>query len=712
MKSPNINSGRQEKATAGWLRGVNSVRNPWNLPADQLKWGVNISVRGGIVQTRPGQAMRLSLPPGNLQGGCFFTGNRQFQAASTTLSAGGTATTAATIYNYDGTASLASELPYLVFAVGGSVYFAPFPLTQPDNWEDYRLTDISLDPTASEVVFLVASQTATLSAGGNVTVTPSNNLLLIQDGSSSPAYWDGSNTTGGQSTSIPIGYWMAFSGNRLWIANGNIVFASDLGNPLGWSERNQGTGRGDFYFSRPVTGMVDYVGQNNDTRLVVFTDRATFSLASGVLQRSEWVSTPNFQNTLFPTVGCVAGKSIAFQAGLLWWYSQGGLVNANVAASAYLSSQVLYKDVEMSRVKRLFPDNISNICSASFENFLLCSVPYLEPIPSATMVLDYAPQSELGQAQSTPAWAGVWTGTRPIEWATGIVGNQPRCFHFSVDYVSTNDGSFNHVWECFLPERVDSYLQINPDGTSTTKYNRIYCQVETGLMGDGLDKKELAYAEIEASQIGGTVDMKVSYRGSKGQYLPILNKRILAVNDSYQYENTPLASKIEALGLLRTQYRSLSTEEVQRDSGITTCESKHTLNIDKAFSFLVEWCGEMGIEAIRCFMDPHSQKSVGKPEADETAPCIVGEDGVGQLSTLLPTPYDQPAKAQQSWYASATRTITLACGAGSTSFTVSATATASAQSFVSLANAQQQAGVFASQAAQSAANNYRLQNPC
>ena len=364
------------------------------------------------------------------------------------------------------------------------MYFAPFPLTQPANWDDYKLSGIQLDPTTPEVVFTVATQTSTLSSGGNVTVTPANRIVIIQDGVSSPGYWDGSNTTGGESKDIPIGYWMAFSGNRLWVSSGNTVLASDLGNPLGWSERLSGAGRGDFTFPRTVTGMVDYVGQNNDTRLIVFTDRSTYSLASGVLARDQWVSTTNFQNTLFPTIGCIAGKSIAFQAGLLWWYSQGGLVNANVAASAYLSSQVLFKDVEMAKVKRLTPSNLSSVCAAAFENYLLVSLPYLEPLPSSTMVLDYAPASELSQGQ-IPAWSGVWTGTRPIEWAGGVVGKQPRLFHFSVDYVNTNDGSFNHVWESFLPERVDSYLQINPDGTTTTKYSRIYCQAETGLMGDG-----------------------------------------------------------------------------------------------------------------------------------------------------------------------------------------------------------------------------------
>ena len=72
MKSPQVTSGRIVKATSGWFAGVNSIRNPWALQENQFAWGQNVQVRGGIVQTRPGQRMRLSLPAGNFQGGIFL----------------------------------------------------------------------------------------------------------------------------------------------------------------------------------------------------------------------------------------------------------------------------------------------------------------------------------------------------------------------------------------------------------------------------------------------------------------------------------------------------------------------------------------------------------------------------------------------------------------------------------------------------------------
>lgn len=709
MKSEQITKGRLQKTSAGWQHGVNSVRNPWTLQEDQFKWGVNVTVRGGIVQTRPGYAMRLSLPPGNLQGGVIFSANKIYQSASTTTtSAGVEITTKQTIYDYQGNPNGASELTYIVFCVDGNVYFSPFPLTQPKNWNDYRLTNIKLDPSVSQVYFNIATQSATVTAGGNVTVTPSHRVVVIQDGINHAGYWDGSDATGQISPDIPVGTWMAYSGNRLWVANGNIVSASDLANPLSWIERTQGAGRGDFSFPRPVTGMVDYIGQNNDTRLYVFTDQASYSLASGVLDRSQWANTSNFQSTLYPTLGCVAGNSITFQSGMMWWYSQGGLVSTDVAATSYLSSQVLYKDVEMAKAKRFMAANTSGICSASFEYYVLVSIPYLEPLNSTTMVLDYAPASEWTQSR-VPAWAGVWTGTRPVNWATKIIENQPRIFQFSIDYAPTSDGSFNHLWEAFVPGQQDTYLDIRPDGSVRELYSRIYGQMETALLGDTMDLKQFVYGEIECSQISGDVDVMVSFRGSRGPYSKILATKLQAVSYAYQYANSYDADAVNELGILRTQYRRLITENRQRDIEATTCESRNALDIDKAFSFLIEWCGQFGVEAVRIFMDPWSEKSIGTPNSNETISCAVAEDGSSQTFSLLPAPEEQPSPTV-SWSSTQTVTVPGYCPSAPTTVKATATATATAISFISLADAANQAKTMATNEATVAVNQYLTTN--
>jgi len=691
-----------QKTSAGWIHGVNSVRNAWGLPEDQFKWGVNTSIRGGVVQTRPGQAMRLSLPPGNFQGGIVFNANKVYAAATSTTLNDIVTNTVQTIYNYDGTPSVEKELSYVVFCVDGKVYFSPFPLTQPKSWESWLLTGIQLDKNVDQVHFCVATQSATVS-GGNVLVTPSNRIVIIQDGISSPAYWDGSNTIGGQSADIPTGTWMAYSGNRLWVANGNIVLASDLGDPLSWLERQSGTSRGDFNFARPVTAMVDYIGQNNDTHLYVFSDRTTYSIASGILDRTQWATTPNFVTTLYPTIGCIAGNSIAFQAGMMWWYSQGGLISADVAASSYLSSQVLYKDVEMARVKRYMAADYTKICAVSFENYLLYSIPYLENFNSATMVLDYASASEWNQSRS-PAWAGVWNGTRPVNWSTGVINGTPRAFHFSVDYAPTGDGSYNHLWESFLPERYDTYLSINPDRSTTEFYNRIYCQMETALLGDGFDHKQMVYGEIECLQIGGTVDVTASYRGSKGAYIPILSTRLLAATEPYQYATSPANAVISDMGLLRTQFRRLTTENVQRTVKSQSCESNLTLDVDKAFSLLIEWCGELGVEAIRLFMDPWSEKSTGSPNSNETDYCVVGETGATVTVSLPPAPQEDSAYQVPSYSSTQTWTATTNCKSNQNN-KIYVTAEASYISYISPGDAATQALALAKSEATTVAEN-------
>jgi hypothetical protein len=392
----------------------------------------------------------------------------------------------------------------------------------------------------------------------------------------------------------------------------------------------------------------------------------------------------------------------------MWWYSQGGLVAADVAAASYLSSQVLYKDVEMARTKRYMAGDQKQICAASFENYLLYSVPYLEPVNSATMVLDYAAASEWGQARN-PAWCGVWEGTRPVEWTGGVVDGQPRCFHFSLDYTATNDGSYNHLWESFMPERTDSYLRINQDGSTTEFYNRIYSQIETAQLGDGMDLKQFVYAEIECKEIGGTVDVRASFRGSKGSYQNVLDRRILAITEPHQYKNTPFEEEISELGFLNTQYRRLVTESATRNARYETCESPLTADIDKAFSVLIEWCGELGVEVVRVFQDPWSEKSVGNPNTNETLTCVVGESGDSIKIDILPSPQDSPLGENKTFFAKVFKTVTLPC-VGFPS--ISATASASYLSFISFAHAEEQAGVLALQAANAAAVQYKISNPC
>ena len=98
------------KISSGWIQGVNSVRNPWLLPDNQFKWGVNVTVRGGLIQTRPGHKMQLSLPSGNFQGGILFASNKQKDAPVTQNINGVITLTPAKIFDVNGNGVVADEL--------------------------------------------------------------------------------------------------------------------------------------------------------------------------------------------------------------------------------------------------------------------------------------------------------------------------------------------------------------------------------------------------------------------------------------------------------------------------------------------------------------------------------------------------------------------------------------------------------------------------
>ena len=234
--------------------------------------------------------------------------------------------------------------------------------------------------------------------------------------------------------------------------------------------------------------------------------------------------------------------------------------------------------------------------------------------------------------------------------------------------------------------------------------------METALLGDEMDFKQIAYGDMDCSQIAGTVDVRVSYRGTKGAYQQILNTRILAVNDSYQYDSSPSNATISSLGFLQTQHRRLITENVQRTSGDISCESPYTLDVDKAFSFLIEWCGQFGLDSIRMYMDPWPDKSIGKPSSNETKNCVVGEDGNSITVSLNPAPQEIAKNQISSWSSTQSKTYTAPCTIGNGG--ISATATASYISYISQQDADQQAGSLALQNATNAANQYKAANPC
>lgn len=690
MQSPAITQGRLMSVDAGWMSGMNSVRYPWFLRQDQYRRGVNVVNRGGVIQTRPGFRMRLTLPEGNLQGMVHFQVTKNGRRDD-----------------------------YLVFAVDGKIYFSPFPLVQPRLWEQFRLKNLQFDSSVDMIYFAVAEKTVTTAPDQTLQIVPSHNVLMIQDGVGPAAYWDGEEdrhlVEAAPSLETPTGTWMTFSGGRLWVARENVLLASDLFDPIKFSERVEGEGRGDFAFPKNITGMANFIGNDRLEVVVVFTDERSEIVLSGIRDRTQWATTQGMQSVLFPSTGCVAGRSIVFQAGLMWWYSSGGLVASDSAASTNLTSQINYRDAEMAFSKQFLSDDQSMICGLSFENYLLLSMPIGQNLNSETFVLDYSPMSEFA-SEKIPAWSGVWTGIRPVQWASPVIGGKRRAFAASVDYKALSDGSHNHIWEAFMPEREDTYFELGSDFTTTDFSRPIFCEFETRLMGDGHDLKSFQYADISLIEVAGDAYVVADYRGTRGAYKPVLCKRIIAPITAISSGANVPDDQLGIFDGLKKQSRRVMTENALPSDGCPTCESEYSENIDKAFSVLVRWCGQMAVESIRVFMEPWAERAEGRCEEDETQVCLVGEDGKNYIfdrdAGFVPIE-DLFESAGNAWASTRSASVTLNCPVGSvTAGPLTATATATYRSRISQADADTQAQTSAQTAAQAQADYLRTVYPC
>ena len=137
MKSGSRTAGTGSPELGAWTGGVNSMRAPFALPEDQLQWMQNATNRGGIVQTRPGRALRLIVPGSNAQG---FANMRVDKTVTS-----------------DG-AQVKLAIDYQVVAASGRVFAVPFnpdgSIDQPIDWTLYQL-NVAFDPDAPMVIMKV-----------------------------------------------------------------------------------------------------------------------------------------------------------------------------------------------------------------------------------------------------------------------------------------------------------------------------------------------------------------------------------------------------------------------------------------------------------------------------------------------------------------------------------------------------------------------------
>lgn len=562
--------GRMFDGDYGFPLGVNSGTYPDRLGTGQYFRSWNSVNRGGLLKCRPGFKTLLSLPSGLLQG----------------------------FWEYR---PLYSE-PILIAAVSGKIYFSPMPFNSYTE-----LPNIQFDPYAPYVYLESCSQVVKRNLDGSRTLINPRSILVMQDGLSKPAYFDGAISGHIEDTDfkLPQGTVMKWSGNRLWVARRNALFASDIGNPFSFQEGQYVGTINAFVMPGRVSAMAETPSLKSPS-LVVFTDDTTTLIQSNLQQRALWPTTTDFIKTVFRNLGCPGHLSPVSHHGVLWWMSKLGMQRLDVAISGEQSTAMPIIDSEMSANKGRLSPNLQSCAGASFENYMLQSVPYASYENTETWVHDSTP--------TNASWNGHWTGVRPVGWITGLYAGQPRCFFASRDY----DG-VNRIWEAFRPEHLDNGCRIKW-GFESRGYNA----------GNVFDKK-IRYFDIAFSELQGDVDIKVAWANSKrGSYSPIGEQRFKALQGTLK-AGLDMSAGQDDFGL-KPQSRVFRTQDVSNTpiNSRTSCgvESAKEDWLGSAFQVCVKVEGPGAVEYVRAHIEGENEDLDGRCAEDETNIRAVRYDGV------------------------------------------------------------------------------------
>lgn len=561
-----------------FVPGMQSSLDPVQLPNGFYARGENVLNRGGIVQCRPGYRCLMALPDGNLQGIAVFKPKTGFSS--------------------------------LVFGVEGKLYVSEWP------FRTFRqLTEVQFSPIARQLYFKQVEQSVTINPDGSLSLITPRNLLIIQDGAfSPPVVFDGTTAEHQRGPGkIPLGGPMEWIGDRLWVARRSSLFASDLGNPLAFTEPLYIAGSESFIFSGDITALAKSPSLEFP-QLIVFTYVETSRILAGLRDRSQWPTTSDFQKVIFPKIGCVGQRSVVVQYGFLWWFSAFGLISFDSAAQGFVTSNLPSMDDSMIESKsRLFSD-LCGVACATFENYLLCSVPYTDRFNVHTWVLDNTPL-KVGRGD-TPAWNSWWTGTRPVEWIYDVFNGQNLIFYISKDF----DG-INRLWEAFTPDRLD-------DGCEITWW------METRAFHGGAPGiyKDFRYADIYMSELTGLIDVAVFWAGShRGKYKRIMTKRIKASCGTIRSgETICFNTKIFALKKQSRHIRTQDGKKIIAEETLSSCdvENRYEEFKDTAFQLLIVGSGPGAVQGFLAYMEPPiNDNDSGRCEEDETEENFVRFDG-------------------------------------------------------------------------------------
>lgn len=550
MANSPANTNRLFDGSARFYRGVNSYSSVQDLPNDQIAWLINGMIKGGSILTRPDYNIALRFPDGRAQGFTLFTPT--------------------------------NGIPSMVVAVSGRIYVSQFPFTS-----YVALNNIQFDSAVDQIVFKEAIQ----AVDNNIVISP-RSVLLMQDGVTRPAYWDGTTNRhlnpGGSNNETPIGLWMEFVSGRLWVSRGREIFASDIFNPLLFTETTYVSGGQSL--QTPDGDIITGLKRTADNKsLLAFTIRNTALILAGVTDRTQWANTPNFVSTLFPGVGCVSGKSFAENNGALWWFSLEGVRNFTQVSSQLQTSSSATISQEMIRSYDNLSPTLNRVCAFSFGTNVGFSVPSGDVYNHHTWIIDNAPADLIG-GKYPPAWNGVWIGTRPVEWATGYINGRYRSFYLSQDTCGVR------VWEAYS------------GNTGKDNGGRIFVSAELNGVkyNEQVSFKTYLYSEYYLINIFGELAFSSEYRSDWGCWKHNAELNLC----SQTCESTPPCNP--HIGTFQPNTRFIRTANSERQCENDATDAPYAQNVGSFFQNRIRWYGQAGINKYKSHAQQFEEPNVGQ----------------------------------------------------------------------------------------------------
>jgi hypothetical protein len=406
--------------------------HPSYLPPSMVAESVNRTFRGGINRTRP-SIRNIPILPGENQTDTIVNDieNGSFQGS----------------FAYRSTNSNTSD--GILMSVSGVIYFLKI---SSNTAYAYKIIEGN-DPGMMHTWFVQAED-----------------RVYIQNGYQNAIAWDGDLNVAAYRLNpykqkMPIGTIMEYAFGRVFVADRfNQIYASDIIFGQGFTDTKNTENFTEITywaeggaFATPsmmgdITGMkvMPQIGTNLRAQgmLVILTSNGAFAMDVSI-PRTQW-NTTNIQTISLLGRGCVSPYSTLANSEL-WFRSHDGWAfysNSQSEFARYFSLRKLSREVnkwvssDTSWLKQFASTMFFNnylISTVSPQTYRATGVEGLNRYHRGMIVLDLDQSSSPSpDAQLTFRWNGIWTGFRPTQLLSALMGGQKRGFGFSFDNDNKN----------------------------------------------------------------------------------------------------------------------------------------------------------------------------------------------------------------------------------------------------------------------------------